>query len=209
MSNASPSGPRRNQPPKPPPLDPWAAFLSYLVPGLGQVYQGRVAKGLLFCVSLYALFFYGMYLGRGMNVYLPDDTKLPRIFLVSKGNGIFPEGLELKGIFAAAGHRIHFLGQMWIGVVAWPAVWQYAHFDESKEGMPLLGAFQRMPPEPVVNQIQNEDDKRWDLGWVFTVIAGVLNIMVIYDALAGPAFATAPARETEARHANVAVPANS
>src|SRR5262249_33113576 len=107
MSNASPTGPRRSQPPKPPPLDPWAAFLSYLVPGLGQVYQGRVAKGLLFCVSLYALFFYGMYLGRGMNVYLPDDTKLPRIFLVSKPdeskphartflNQLFPEGLELK-----------------------------------------------------------------------------------------------------------------
>ncbi len=31
-------------------------------------------------------------------------------------------------------------------------------------------------------------DKLLELGWVFTVIAGVLNVMVIYDALAGPAF---------------------
>jgi hypothetical protein len=29
-----------------------------------------------------------------------------------------------------------------------------------------------------------------ELGWVYTVIAGVLNIMVIYDALAGPALLT-------------------
>jgi TM2 domain-containing membrane protein YozV len=209
MSNSSLAGLRRNAPAKPHPLDAGAALLSYLVPGLGQIYQGRIAKGLLFCVALYALFFYGMYLGHGMNVYLPDETKLPRIFLISKGS-LSSEGLELKGVFAAAGHRIHFLGQMWIGVAAWPAVWQYFNFDETKEPTGLLGSFERMPPEPVVNQLQNEDDKKWDLGWVFTVIAGVLNIMVIYDALAGPAFGTsdAAARDREVRHGNAAVPAN-
>jgi hypothetical protein len=210
MSYSTPTGSRRVPAAKTQPLDPWAAFLSYLVPGLGQIYQGRVAKGVLFCVALYTLFFYGMYLGHGLNVYLPDETKLPRIFLVSKGNRLVENGIELTGVTAAAGHRIHFLGQMWIGVAAWPAVWQYVNYDESKEGLPLLGSFERMPPEPVVNQIQNEDDKKWDLGWVFTVVAGVLNIMVIYDALAGPAFGlvTAPARTTETRHANVAVTAN-
>ena len=74
----------------------------------------------------------------------------------------------------------------------------------------LFGSFERMPPEPLVNQIQNEDDKKWDLGWVFTVIAGVLNIMVIYDALAGPAFAAVAnaSRPAEARHANAAITAN-
>ena len=56
-------------------------------------------------------------------------------------------------------------------------------------------------PEGELNDLQRDSDKRWDLGWVYTVIAGVLNIMVIYDALAGPAFsmATAPARESEVR----------
>ena len=41
-----------------------AAFLSYLVPGLGQIYQGRIGKGILFFVCVYTLFFYGMYLGQ-------------------------------------------------------------------------------------------------------------------------------------------------
>jgi TM2 domain-containing membrane protein YozV len=210
MSNSIPSGSRRSPAAKTQPLDPWAAFLSYLIPGLGQIYQGRVAKGLLFCVALYTLFGYGMYLGHGMNVYLPDETKLPRIFLISKGNVVLTDGLELKGVFAAVGHRIHFLGQMWIGVAAWPAVWQYLNFDETKESLPLIGSFERTPAEAIVNQIQNEDDKTWDLGWVFTVIAGVLNIMVIYDALAGPAFGTveSTARDSEVRHGNAVVGAS-
>src|SRR6516165_5033674 len=152
MTNSTPAGSRRSQAAKPHPLDPWAAFLSYLIPGLGQIYQGRVAKGLLFCVALYTLFGYGMYLGHGLNVYLPHETKhfpeereLPRIFLISKGNPIVSDGLELKGPFAAVGHRIHFLGQMWIGVAAWPAIWQYLNFDGSMEGLPLIGSFERTP----------------------------------------------------------------
>ena len=40
-------------------LDLLAALFSYLIPGMGQVYQGRVGKGLLFFFGLYLLFFYG------------------------------------------------------------------------------------------------------------------------------------------------------
>ena len=44
------------------------------------------------------------------------------------------------------------------------------------------------PSERELNELQRDSDKHWDLGWVYTVIAGVLNVLVIYDALAGPAF---------------------
>src|SRR5262245_24302611 len=54
---------------------PLAALLSFLVPGLGQLSQGRLSKGLFFLVSLYGLFFTGMYLGDWKNVYLPDTTR--------------------------------------------------------------------------------------------------------------------------------------
>jgi hypothetical protein len=36
-----------------------------------------------------------------------------------------------------------------------------------------------------------------ELGWVYTVIAGVLNIMVIYDAVAGPAFLASRRKDEE------------
>ena len=44
--------------------------------------------------------------------------------------------------------------------------------------------------EIALNTFLTNSDKTPDLGWVYTVIAGVLNILVIYDAFAGPAFGT-------------------
>jgi len=75
-------------------------------------------------------------------------------------------------------------------------VWQYLNYDDRQEkGDPLLGDFERTPSEASLNALHTSGDKLIELGWVFTVIAGVLNIMVIYDALAGPAF-----REVKAPH---------
>ena len=74
---------------------------------------------------------------------------------------------------------------------------------------PLLGDFQREPSASSINAVQNAGDKRMELAWVYTVIAGVLNIMVIYDAYAGPAFTAAavgPSREEQGKR-GTAVPA--
>src|SRR5262249_43188918 len=144
-----------------------AAVLSYLVPGLGQIYQGRVAKGLLFMISLYALFFYGMALGSWKNVYFPETSKLNNPW------GFRPP--SLANIY----NRLQFAGQFWIGVAAWPAVYQYMTYDELHPGSSIFGSFQRTPPESEINELQQQGDKTWDLGWVYTVIAGVLNILVI------------------------------
>ena len=89
-------------------------------------------------------------------------------------------------------YRPQFLGQVWIGTAAWPAIYQYVKFDATKEEGPLFGKFQRTPPESELNDLQRNSSKRWDLGWVYTVIAGVLNLLVIYDALAGPMFRDPP-----------------
>ena len=172
-------------PPPPPPVtyDPLAAVLSYMIPGLGQVYQGRVGKGLLFFGGLYALFFYGMWMGRWQNGWLPDAADLPDVEVV---------GQRVGGVGKAVWHRPQFLGQFWIGTAAWPAVSQYAYFDKDKNAGPLFGAFQRVPADDELNALQRDGNKRWDLGWVYTVIAGVLNLLVIYDALAGPMFRDPP-----------------
>jgi hypothetical protein len=46
--------------------DPWvAAFLSWLVPGLGHFYQGRLFKAGLYSVCILGTFFFGRYLGDG------------------------------------------------------------------------------------------------------------------------------------------------
>jgi hypothetical protein len=169
----------------PPPrqLDWLAAFLSYLLPGLGQVLQGRIGKGVLFFVCLYGLFFYGLWLGQMRNVWLPDAAKLPDAEVPVVG--------KLQGFPKALYYRMQFAGQFWIGVAAWPAILQYEATDTPANGDPpkptaVLGHYMQAPTESEINAMMRNTDTRYDLGWVYTVIAGVLNILVIYDALAGP-----------------------
>ncbi len=161
-------------------LDFVAGLLSYLIPGLGQILQGRIAKGLVFLISLHALFFYGWMLGQKKNVYIPD----------SGGRGD-----SMRRLFDDIYNRPHFIGQFFIGVAAWPAIVQYWNFDANKEAGPIFGQMMRAPSADEINQLQREEGKTWDLGWVYTVIAGVLNILVIYDAVAGPAFRAVLVRE--------------
>ncbi len=178
------SSPAPSPSPAPRKLD-WLAFvLSYLLPGLGQVLQGRVGKGVLFFVCLYGLFFYGMWMGQMKNVWLPDASKLPEVEVPILG--------KLDGWPKALYYRPQFLGQFWIGVAAWPAVVQYvateppADAGDRPKPTAVLGHYMQTPPEAELNDLQRGQDKRWDLGWVYTVIAGVLNVLVMYDALAGP-----------------------
>ena len=202
---------------------PFAGVLSYLVPGLGQVVQGRVGKGLLFFACVYTLFFYGLYLGTDAvtidgrtyrisgNVYLPDTAEPGR------GERM---PLFLQNLY----NRPQFAGQFWVGVAAWPAILQYRAYDrhraerlddlyaslarlksndtegklaatqaeideaEKAQRLPLVGDLMREPGAQAMNVVQNAGDKRLELAWVYTVIAGVLNIMVIYDAVAGAAY---------------------
>src|SRR5437868_566121 len=115
-------------------LTPLPAVLSYLVPGLGQISQGRIGKGLLFFVCVMSLFFYGQYLGNWSNVYLPDTSGEPN-------------NLSLPPLAADLYNRPQFLGQFWVGVAAWPAVLQYMAYDPDAEAGPLFGTYQRYPYE--------------------------------------------------------------
>ena len=48
--------------------------------------------------------------------------------------------------------------------------------------------------KPYILDFLTNSDKTPDLGWVYTVVAGMLNILVIYDAAVGPAFVATAAR---------------
>jgi len=187
-------------------MAPLAGVLSYLVPGLGQIVQGRVGKGLLFLVCVYALFFYGMYLGTA-SVTIGDQTYrlngsvyVPQLERVAQDNNLPPFVQTLYK------NRPQFVGQFWVGIVVWPAILQYRDVQQAvnedpmrsfekvlDEGEhPYLGRYQREPSASALSAVHNAGDKRLELGWVYTVIAGVLNILVISDAVAGPVFAAAP-----------------
>jgi hypothetical protein len=138
-----------------------------------------------------------MYLGSWSNVYLPSETK---------GNGLDWLPFARNTFGRNVVERLPFAGQFWIGVAAWPAIWQFNHPDVPPDKLnDFWHTFQRTPYEnendvprdadgkklwkgKTNNQLQADGDKTWDLGLIYTIIAGVLNILVIYDAFAGPAF---------------------
>jgi hypothetical protein len=155
-------------------FSPMAGILSYLVPGLGQISQGRFGKGMMFLVCLYGLFFYGEYLGNWRNVYIAESTP------PGPGQKVRP----LDRIVDSS----RFLAQFWIGAAAWPAIIQNWTFNPLENEHATLGTYQRRPTEDELNNSLRNSDKSPDLGWMYTVIAGVLNILVIYDAFAGPAY---------------------
>jgi hypothetical protein len=165
-----------------------AGLLSYLVPGLGQISQGRIGKGVLFMVILLGMFFLGQAMGNWRNVFMPPP----------EGNDPNPVRKPLASIY----NRWHFAGQFWIGVAAWPAIWQFYDMPmPNQEQHPFWHNFQRAPKswpeEQELNTFYTNSDKSPDLGWVYTVVAGMLNILVIYDAVMGPALIATPRDQTQ------------
>ncbi len=162
-----------------------AGVLSYLVPGLGHIAQGRVAKGFMFMGILLGMFFLGQAMGNWQNVYMPELDERDRNNAVAR---------PLTSIY----NRWHFAGQFWIGVAAWPAIWQFYQMPmPDAETSKFWHGFQHQPDENLLNPFLTDSDKTPDLGWVYTVVAGMLNILVIYDAVMGPAIAATPRPEDE------------
>lgn len=159
-----------------------AGILSYLVPGLGQIYQGRVSKGLMFMICLLGMFIGGQALGDWRNVYFSDEGG------PNPANN--PRG---RSAVNALINRWHYAGQFWIGIAAWPAIWQYYNMPvpDAREH-PFWHNYQRVPDNQELNTFLTNSDKTPELAWVYTVIAGMLNILVIYDAFAGPAHGDDP-----------------
>jgi hypothetical protein len=164
-----------------------AAFLAWLVPGLGHLYQGRIAKGVLFFVCLMGTFAYGCYLGssneaiaKGSNV----QVGYARVVYVS---------------WRDEDQRLPYLCQVCIGLPALPALVQA---NRAHNGNPPLGSFMAPPKpdggtdpfaealkhQPTLDDLNRNLANYFELGTLYTMVAGLLNVLVIYDAWGGPVF---------------------
>src|SRR3954468_3558764 len=75
-----------------------AAFLAWLVPGLGHIYQGRTGKGVLFFVCIVGTFFYGMYIGGGRVVYASTANVFSMQFLHDRWQYVCQVGAGLPAL---------------------------------------------------------------------------------------------------------------
>lgn len=152
-----------------------AAFLALIFPGLGHWYQGRYAKAILYCVCIMGLFFGGI----GLSSTYSLGTARAVYFSFRPGD-----------------MRYYYLAQMWVGVPAVPALLQAVNDPTGHH--PLCGGFMAPPlspssPDelvspnaPTLDNIRKKLHRYFELATIFTVTAGLLNLLVIFDAWSGP-----------------------
>jgi hypothetical protein len=145
-----------------------AALLAWLWPGAGHLYQGRYAKGVLFMVCILGTFFFGLALGEGKVVYAGDS-----------GRQVASSGWRRMI------QRWPYLLQLGVGLPATPAILQTAIVRRG--GKPILGGLMAPPRDGDELAAWNKQlNQRFDLGMLYTMVAGLLNVLAIYDAYAGP-----------------------
>jgi hypothetical protein len=134
---------------------------AWLWPGAGHLYQGRYAKGILFMVCVLTTYFFGMAMGGGHVVYAKwDDTE----------------------------RRWQYFCQLGVGLPALPALVEAKRQQTGR--MPLFKGIMA-PPRIDAN---GDELSQWhksyhlyfELGTLYTMIAGLLNVLAIYDAYGGP-----------------------
>jgi hypothetical protein len=155
--------------------DPWlAAFLAWLFPGGGHLYQGRTGKGVLFAVCILGTFLYGLYIGQSRVVYAsmrPDDRRLPYFCQIGVGLPALPALVQAQRVRQGR-------PPLWGGFMAPPEL------NAPAPGRDLSGKEINHPD--VLAKWHYDLHRNFELGTVYTMIAGLLNILVIYDAFAGP-----------------------
>jgi len=160
-----------------------AALLAWLVPGLGHWYQGRRAKAVLYFVCIMGLFTYGLYLG-GSN-----DKCL-------NGPGRIGYGRAVYFSWQKDDRRLAYICQIGVGLPALPALVQANRMNNHRKV--FWGGFMAPPravqlPEddpnydqPTAHDLNKVLNRYLELAGFFTMVAGLLNVLVIYDACAGP-----------------------
>ncbi len=164
-----------------------AALLAWSVPGLGHLYQGRTGKAILYFVCILGTFSYGVYLGGsselgwGRVVYAswrPGDRRLP--YLCQLGVGLPAMPALIQATLVRQGKE-----PLWNGFMAPPAL-DHGNFNRFGD-MDRNGGFNRVG-RPTIHVLHKRLHRYFELGTVYTMIAGLLNILVIYDAWGGPVF---------------------
>jgi hypothetical protein len=182
-----------------------AALLAWLVPGLGHLYQGRTAKAILYFVCLMGMFVYGCYLGGSRElgwarvVYMAwgdDDTRLAYICQAGIGLPAFPALVQAS---RARNEKDPQRGPMWGGFMApplgdVPGTERPPADDQTRS---RLQADRYQKHAFTVDELNLHLAGYFELGTVYTMIAGLLNILAIYDAWGGPVFPEVKKEEEE------------
>lgn len=151
-----------------------AAFLAWLIPGAGHFYQRRFGKGFLFMVCILGTYFFGLTLGDGRVVYAS---------------------------FRKNDIRWQYVCQFGVGLPALPALVQSEKLSQGRPNS-TSGRWMAPPTNVDPNRADTLSDWHLKLKWrfelatLYTMVAGLLNVLAIYDAYAGPMLSTLEEKPT-------------
>jgi hypothetical protein len=202
-----------------------AAFLAWIWPGAGHLYQRRYAKGLLFMVCVLGTYFFGLGISGGRAVYASwsrQDFRWQYICQLGVGAPALPavvqERLTADGkrdpLFPLCYRSPRTLRDSADNILVDSAgrpmhaftVIELEEIDKLEQLSPQQRQILReslivdgfmAPPQPPVDENRPDVLAAWheefpttfEMGTLFTMIAGLLNLLAIYDAYAGPVIA--------------------
>ena len=168
-----------------------AGIFAWLIPGAGHFYQGRRTKALLFFLCIVATWSYGLWLGDGRVVYAAwgptsEEKRLPYICQIGAGVMALPAVRQAQ-LYGDKNYRA-----------------EMQRKETSPNGRTFLEKFMAPPvlnvDLPTGGRMKELDylnyrlNRRFELGTVYTMVAGLLNLIVVFDAIGGPAYGNASAR---------------
>ena len=168
-----------------------AAFLAWLCPGLGHFYQGRVAKGVIFFCSITSLLAAGLWMGSYWETgnAPTGDVSAPRVLRFAK---------NAYCQWEPGNRRLYFIPQALNAAVAVPALLQASAVRDGSAPLwngafapPATSTFSAagsIPGRPTLNAILLHLHSWFEMGTILLASAGLLNLLVILDALFGPAW---------------------
>jgi hypothetical protein len=150
----------------------FAGVLSWLIPGAGQYYQGRKAKAILFFLCIVPMFITGCVLGSSSetgwarNVYYswrPEDKRLAFIAQACLGIAAIPAGIQAIQVNSGSP----------------PPFGRFM-------APPQTNDYDKMGIPPTTAKIITRLHYFIELGKYLTIVAGLMNLLVIFDAVDGP-----------------------
>jgi hypothetical protein len=179
-----------------------AALLSWLVPGLGQLYQRRTLKGGMCMAALVAALVFGMWLGDGRVVYAagrPGELRLPpaavrAAFIGQAGIGVVAIPAFVQSRLLAGSGSEPLFASAWFAPPVQPGQFVSPAYAETLARTSPGVAVADSGPGRRFRQVLTDElsvwqkrlGRRFEIGTLYTVIAGLLNLLVVFDALGGP-----------------------
>jgi hypothetical protein len=172
-----------------------AAVLAWLIPGLGHLYQGRTRKGAISMGVVTIILLLGLWLGSGRVVYAsrrPNDTRWWFVPQAGIGMVAIPAVMQSLAVNGPSREPIWLSG--WLAPPLYDGqLVSRRYADRLVQTDPYLAEddfFDRPPYRQFradqISMWHHELGRFFELGTLYTVVAGMLNLLLIYDAWAGP-----------------------